>query len=82
MSGWRHVDDCGTPDDDPFCGCTTPTPDRYSECGFDGCWMMGFLCHCDDPSEDCKGDHPISADGGHPYIPTRCTCGHPIEAVP
>lgn len=63
--------------------CRNPNPDPASPCGFEGCWMTGLSCHCDDPSEGCPGGHPITADGGHPFVATRCvTCGHAIEVAP
>lgn len=64
---WRHVSDCGTPDDDPFCGCTTPTPDPASPCAV--CGVAGGR------HERVLGLSPWCCPT---HVPTRCTCGNPI----
>ena len=57
-----------------------PTPDPASPCGYPGCidptGPDDEIVHCD---PDC-GPHTPEANG-HPHAPTRCTCGHPIEAT-
>ena len=59
--------------------CTTPEPDAASPCGYDGCWLSSRDCHCDDPAEGCKNDHPITSDA-HPHIATLClNCHHGIR---
>lgn len=83
---WRHaphqwsVSD-GTicedvPDIDGYaCGCTTPTPDPTSPCG-----QLVRCCHLYEmPCGTAKDDHGGIA---HRHLPTRCTCGHPIEEAP
>jgi hypothetical protein len=68
------------------CGCTTPTPDPASACGFVGCVGAGAHAGRDgEPWAVCVGgpacppSHPDDP-GCHSHQPTRClTCGHPIE---
>lgn len=75
MTTWRHARetvnfgwclDCG------LAPCTTSTPDPASPCGYPEC------------EHDARATwtHPPAGPylhGSHPYRPTRCTCGHPIE---
>lgn len=49
--------------------CTTPTPDPTSPCGRLDCHWSPAVAW------------PHAALSSHPHIPTRCTCGHPIEAT-
>lgn len=70
MSEWRHVEqtvECPveTRWAEP-CGCTTPTPDLSSPCAVEGCRMLNGYGH-------------ILAFTPDEFVPTRCTCGHPIE---
>lgn len=81
---WRHTgppvtlarwpsDPCWVPvADGTGCPCTTPDPDSTSPCAllFDGtqCWL---------PS-NTHDVYPTWV--GHPYVPTRCRCGHPLAA--
>lgn len=61
-----------------YCGCTTPTPDDVSPCG----WRNEYGETCDayltNHGYDEHCEHRMRADC-HPHVPTRCTCGHPIE---
>lgn len=86
MSGWRHTvlvgGDCGSCWHESFqIGapqdriCTAPIPDPASPCGFEGC--EGWPGDHDFTVGRCQ--HPPKHDC-HPHVPTRCQCGHPIEA--
>ena len=82
MTRWQHVDGdpcpVGTVKESwagqwvSPCGCTTPTPDPTSPCARRYLWTTGILDCMWDPN-----DHPEKS--GHPHVPTRCLCGHPIE---
>lgn len=52
--------------------CTTPTPDPASPCGHPTCNQRA-IAHVH------MGAHGVY--GRHPHVPTRCTCGHPLEAT-
>lgn len=59
-------------EDAPPCGCTTPTPDPASPCGFEGCLIPpGKPWHvwADDIEPDALH---------HKRIPSRCLCGHAL----
>lgn len=77
--------------DNPFgiqSACTTPTPDPASPCGFEDPWAKyGHpFPPCGRPETHThhtfSGGRGETPDGGHFYRPTRCTCGHAIEAAP
>jgi hypothetical protein len=56
-----------------ICGCTTPTPDPASPCGYVGClaaWHCDGTCPAHDRSVIL-----------HPHVPTLCTCGHALVAA-
>lgn len=83
MTTWRHANEwhsdftglthCMAPRDNGSpCECTTPTPDPASPCGHPEC------------EHDARATwtHPPAGPylhGSHPHVPTRCTCGDPIE---
>jgi hypothetical protein len=88
VSGWRHVEQVTQHAGTRVCGncyvenkvCTTPTPDPASPCG----WTYGNGEPCDVPAD--RLIHPASTRpfyglNTHDFVPTRCTCGHPIERV-
>ena len=63
------------------CVCVIPTPDPASPCGYVGCFQpddQGPHLPC--PVDIACGLHREWV-GCHPRQPTRCTCGHTIEAV-
>ena len=78
---WRHTNPVGSSHiacdaciDDPAVkyACTTHTPDPASPCGHPEC------------EHDARATwtHPPAGPylhGSHPHVPTRCTCGDPIE---
>ncbi len=85
MSGWVHEQTVTQHAGTRVCGpcylwndiCTTPTPDPSSPCGYRfDFWTMTDVC-------EMPGDHPMhlysNARMYHDFVPTRCTCGHPIE---
>lgn len=89
MSGWRHIwhdgDACMGHEGKFLCGCTTPTPDPTSPCGYEGCdgetahWSWTEPGTLTEPGAYCQHEERWDC---HPYVPTLCVCGHPIEAVP
>ncbi len=91
-TGWQHGEPCDCADADHCgalakknwrealgisvdgtCGCMTPTPDPASPCG--AAWPDGENC----AMTEYPHDRPMGPS--HEYIPTRCTCGHVIEAA-
>lgn len=96
MTGWRHSAETlgvrwclGPGPNIGYCGCQNPTPDPASPCGYVGCAALipeGMLGSRDDVSVHVCTDEEMHAESGdtskcHPHQPTRCTCGHAIEAV-
>lgn len=79
-AAWRHVEEhngvcvgCGRSDNPYQSLCNTPTPDPGSPCGWrgrDGSWRT--------PCVEAGTAHATLL---HPHHPTRCTCGHALEAV-
>lgn len=84
---WRHANGDGWPLE-PDCAqcyadqwetehpviCDTPTPDPSSPCAM--CWKP--LANAWHPQNADPWSHDFIAMKGEP---TRCTCGHPIEAA-
>ena len=60
---YRHLDK-------PMDADHLPTPDPASPCGHPTCNQRA-IAHVH------MGAHGVY--GRHPHVPTRCTCGHPIE---
>ena len=87
MTEWRHID-YGDPEGECLagvsytssaaqwlgsCGCLDLTPDPASPCGYivDSDVVPPRRC-----GETADGHNAVS-----PHVPTRCTCGHSIEAI-
>lgn len=64
------------------CGCTTPTTDPASPCGFKSGGPLDIPCGATGSDDWHKRSFWWQEPWlYHPHLPTRCTCGHPIEPV-
>lgn len=87
-AAWRHVDGgqgrvCWVKDDkgEYVCDCVDPTADPDSPCGDD---RDGHDLPCGAVASDDWHDRRTwqhDPELWHPHQPTRCLCGHPLEAV-
>lgn len=80
-AAWRHVERNARNPEKPWELCVA-TPDAASPCGFKSGGPEDIPCGASGSDDWHKRSFWWQEPWlYHPHVPTRCTCGHALEAV-